>query len=66
MTIKLTTPLRREIEIDGEPFTVVLSSVGVRLTRKRFRAGRMLSWRAIWERGDDELEGRAGGARSAT
>lgn len=61
MTIKLTTPLRREIEIDGEPFTLVLTSEGIRLTRKRFRAGRTLSWRAFWEQGDDELEGQVGG-----
>ena len=45
MTLKLTTPLRREIDIDGEPFTVVISAEGIRLTRKRFRSGRALSWR---------------------
>ena len=54
MTTKLTTPLRREIEIDGELFTVVLTPEGVRLTRKRFRGGRSLSWRALWEEGHDE------------
>jgi hypothetical protein len=57
MTLKLTTPLRREIEIDGEPFTVIVSADGVRLTRKRFRSGRTLSWRALWEGSTDELEG---------
>jgi len=56
MTLKLTTPLRREIEIDGEPFTVVVSADGIRLTRKRFRSGRALSWRTLWDGGDDELE----------
>ena len=56
MTTKLTTPIRREIEIDGEPFTVLLTAQGVRLTRKRFRGGRALSWRALWERGDDETD----------
>jgi hypothetical protein len=49
MTLKLTGVLRREIEIDGEPFTVVLSADGVRLTRKRFRGGVAVSWRALWE-----------------
>lgn len=58
MTLKLTTPLRREIEIDGEPFTVVVSAEGVRLTRKRFRSGRTLTWRALWEGAVDELESR--------
>jgi hypothetical protein len=57
MTLKLTTPLRREIEIDGEPFTVVVSAEGIRLTKKRFRSGRALSWRALWHGGTDEPEG---------
>ena len=57
MTLKLTTPLRREIEIDGEPFTVVISADGIRLTKKRFRSGRTLSWRGLWQSGTDELEG---------
>ena len=56
MTLKLTTPLRREIHIDGEPFTVVVSADGIRLTRKRFRSGRALSWRALWEGSADELD----------
>ncbi len=51
MTLKLTTPLRREIHIDGEPFTIVVSADGIRLTRKRFRSGRAISWRALWESG---------------
>jgi hypothetical protein len=56
MTTPLTTPIRREIEIDGEPFTVTISADGVRLSRKRFRTGRRLSWRALWSGGEDELE----------
>ena len=65
MTLKLTTPLRREIVIDGEPFTVVVSAEGIRLTRKRFRSGRALSWRALWQGGTDELEGHGGPERPA-
>lgn len=60
MTLKLTTPLRREIQIDGEPFTVVVSAEGIRLTRKRFRSGRALSWKALWDGGADELDARPG------
>jgi hypothetical protein len=56
MTTKLTSPLRREIEIDGEPFTLLLTPDGIRLTRKRFRGGRSLSWRSLWDQGRDELE----------
>ena len=56
MPLKLTTPLRREVEIDGEAFTVVVSAEGVRLSRKRFRGGRTLTWRALWLSEGDELE----------
>jgi hypothetical protein len=52
MATKLSKEIRREIEIDGEPFTVAISPVGVRLTRKRFRSGRSLSWRALWQNVD--------------
>jgi hypothetical protein len=47
MTTKLTKTIRRELEIDGEPYTLMVSPDGVRLTRKRFRSGRALSWRAF-------------------
>ena len=49
MATKLVKEIRREIEIDGEPFTVAISPSGVKLTRKRFRSGRALSWRALWQ-----------------
>jgi len=54
MTTKLTEPLRREIEIDGEPFTVVVTTSGVRISKKRFRHGRTITWRALWESGELE------------
>lgn len=50
MATKLEKTLRREIEIEGEPFTVIISPEGLRLTRKRFRSGVALSWKAIWAR----------------
>ena len=53
MATKLLKEIRREIEIDGEPFTVAISPSGVKLTRKRFRSGRALSWRALWQSVDD-------------
>ena len=53
---KITAPLRREIEIDGEPYTLTVTAEGLRLARKRFRSGRTMTWRMAWERGDDELE----------
>jgi hypothetical protein len=49
MTTKLDKPIRREIEIDGEPFTAVITPQGIRLTRKRFRSGKIVSWKTILE-----------------
>lgn len=54
MATKLLKEIRREIEIDGEPFTVAISPSGVKLTRKRFRSGRALSWRALWQSVENE------------
>lgn len=50
MVTKLEKTIRREVDIDGEPFTVVVSPHGLRLTKKRFRSGVALSWKAIWTR----------------
>ena len=61
MPLKLTAPLRREIEIDGEAFTVVISAEGIRLSRKRFRHGRLIAWHALWELGQSEHSDQPGG-----
>jgi hypothetical protein len=50
MSTKLDKTIRREIEIDGEPFTITISPEGFRLTRKRFRSGVAMSWKALWTR----------------
>ena len=50
MTTRLTEALRREVEIDGDAYTIVITPSGVRLTRKRFREGPFLSWRALRDR----------------
>lgn len=52
MATKLERTIRREITIDGEPYTVAISPDGLRLTKKRFRSGVMMSWKAIWTQGD--------------
>jgi hypothetical protein len=54
MATKLDKTIRRELEIDGEPFTVTISPAGVRLTRKRFRSGVVISWKTLWARHDGE------------
>jgi hypothetical protein len=50
MSTKLDKTIRREIEIDGEPFTIAISPDGFRLTKKRFRSGVALSWKSLWTR----------------
>lgn len=54
MATKLTHEIRREIVIGAEPFTVVISPQGLRLSRKRFRSGRRLSWETLWHDGATE------------
>ena len=63
MSVKLEKNIRREIEIDGEPFTVSIGPDGLRLTRKRARSGVALSWRAVLRLAPErEDAGSAGGA----
>ena len=50
MATRLEKSIRREIKIDGEPFTVVVTPEGFRLTKKRFRSGVALSWKSVWVR----------------
>jgi hypothetical protein len=50
MATKLGKTIRREIEIDGEPFTITISPDGFRITKKRFRSGVALSWKSLWAR----------------
>lgn len=60
MSTKLEKTIRREIEIDGEPFTISISPDGFRLTKKRFRSGVALSWKTLWLRYGGELPKLAG------
>jgi hypothetical protein len=62
MATKLTKEIRREIDIDGEPFTVAISPTGVKLTKKRFRSGRALSWRALWAGASEDQESASSGS----
>lgn len=54
MATKLTHEIRREITIGAETFTVLISPQGLRLSRKRFRSGRQLSWETLWRDGTSE------------
>ena len=44
MPTRLDKPLKREIEIDGDPYTLTITTEGLKLTRKGKRKGLELSW----------------------
>jgi len=44
---KLDKPLRREVEINGEPHVVVISPQGLKLTVKGKRLGHEISWQDL-------------------
>ena len=47
MTTKLQKPLKREIEINGEPYVVTLTPEGLKLTQKGKRKGQELAWKDL-------------------
>ena len=51
MSTKLEKTIVREVEIDGESYTIAISPEGVRLSKKRFRSGVALSWKSLWNEG---------------
>ena len=46
-TTKLEKPLRREIEVDGKPYTVIIDAHGLKLVEKGRRKGDELLWKDI-------------------
>jgi len=47
MVTKLERSLRREVTIDREPWIVMITPAGLKLTRKGKRKGIELEWKAI-------------------
>jgi hypothetical protein len=47
MTTKLNAPLRREIEVEGQPYTLTITASGLRLAPKGKRKGHELEWKAL-------------------
>jgi hypothetical protein len=47
MTTKLDKPLKREIDIDGEPYILTISPEGLLLTVKGRRKGQELKWKDL-------------------
>ncbi|GLQ89323.1 hypothetical protein [Dyella flagellata] len=54
MTTTLDKPLRREIDVEGHPYTVVLDAAGLKITRKAHRKGIELKWTELIN-GDAEM-----------
>jgi hypothetical protein len=54
MATKLDKTLKREIEMDGQLYTVTIAPEGVKLTQKGFRKGREMSWRDLWAGANEE------------
>ncbi len=54
MPVKLDKTLKRELEIDGKPYTITIGPDGVKVTPKGARKGRELSWQDIVS-GDAEM-----------
>ena len=47
MPTRLDKPLKRELEIDGEIYTLTLTGEGLKLTRKGRRKGQELKWKDL-------------------
>ena len=54
MAAKLDKPIKRELELDGQAYTVTISPAGVRIVPKGRRKGHEISWQTIIS-GDAEL-----------
>lgn len=49
MSTRLEKEMRREITVNGEDYTVIMTPFTVELRRKRFRNGRVMTWSEFLE-----------------
>ena len=47
MATKLDKAIKRELEIDGKAYTIIMSPEGIKITPKGGRIGREISWRSL-------------------
>jgi len=66
MATKLDKTIKREIDLDGQPYMVAISPDGVKLTQKGFRKGREITWKHLWDSGSEEGSGAGRGAATNT
>lgn len=54
MAVRLDKPLKREVELEGSPYTVTITPDGVSIVPKGHRKNKFLSWATLLS-GDAEL-----------
>lgn len=47
MATKLDKPIKRELDLDGQLYTVTISPEGIKVVEKGKRKGQEVSWRAV-------------------
>lgn len=47
MATRLDKPLKRELDLDGEPYTLTISPLGLKLVPKGKRKGHELAWKDL-------------------
>jgi hypothetical protein len=47
MATKLQKPLKRELDVNGEPYILTISPEGLKLARKGKRKGQELAWKDL-------------------
>jgi hypothetical protein len=54
MATKLDKTIKRELEMDGQAYTVAISPAGIKITQKGYRKGREMTWKGLWAGGQEE------------
>ncbi len=60
MATKLDKAIKRELEIDGKAYTIIMSPEGIKITPKGGRIGKEVTWRSMMG-----TEGSAGGSSAS-
>lgn len=53
MATKLDKTIKRELEMDGQAYTVAIAA-GIKITQKGYRKGREMTWKSLWAGGQEE------------
>ena len=65
MATKLDKTIKRELDMDGQAYTVAISPGGIKMTQKGYRKGREMTWKTLWASGLEEGAGSGSGTPSA-